>query len=165
MFVIVFWAALLLVAYTYLIYPLLLWLLTAGRRRPDYALLDDWPFASLIIAAYNEEKKVASVLPKIIVTAFQALQLIYFFTAGADEVKCWTIRKGYKAPQAAGTIHTDFERGFICAETMSYDDLAEYGNEQDVKGAGKYRQQGKEYVVKDGDIIYFKFNVTNSGKK
>lgn len=88
-----------------------------------------------------------------------------FFTAGEDEVKCWQIRKGTKAPGAAGTIHTDFERGFICAEVMTYSDLTELKNEQAVKAAGKYRQQGKEYVVQDGDIIFFKFNVTSTGKK
>eukprot|EP00955_Chlamydomonas_euryale_P069901 360622-Chlamydomonas_euryale.AAC.7 len=93
-----------------------------------------------------------------------AIHLIYFFTAGDDEVKCWQIRKGTKAPQAAGTIHTDFERGFICAEVMTYEDLHELGSENAVKASGKYRQQGKEYVVQDGDIIFFKFNVTTKGK-
>ena len=104
-------------------------------------------------------------------------------------MKCWQIRKGTKAPGAAGTIHTDFERGFICAEVMTYADLTELKNEVAVKAAGKYRQQGKEYVVQDGDvsllhcppsasspltfsykhhnpqIIFFKFNVTSTGKK
>lgn len=77
----------------------------------------------------------------------QAIHLIYFFTAGEDEVKCWQIPRGTKAPQAAGCIHTDFERGFICAETMTYADLKELGSEMAVRAAGKYRQQGKEYVV------------------
>lgn len=116
-------------------------------------------------AKYIAETKIPSQLPKIITTGFKAIHLIYFFTAGDDEVKCWQIRKGSKAPQAAGTIHTDFERGFICAEVMTYPDLKELGTERAVKDAGKYRQQGKEYVVQDGDIIYFKFNVTASGKK
>jgi obg-like ATPase 1 len=106
-----------------------------------------------------------SALDKIITTGFKAIHLIYFFTAGEDEVKCWQIRKGTKAPQAAGTIHGDFERGFICAEVMTYADLKELGTEAAVKAAGKYRQQGKEYVVQDGDVIYFKFNVTASAKK
>lgn len=106
-----------------------------------------------------------SALPKIITTGFRAIHLIYFFTAGEDEVKCWQIPKGTKAPQAAGAIHTDFERGFICAEVMTYSDLKELGSENAVKAAGKYRQQGKEYVVQDGDIIFFKFNVTASAKK
>lgn len=115
--------------------------------------------------AYCKEQEAQSALPKIIVTGFKAVHLIYFFTAGPDEVKCWQIRKGSKAPQAAGAIHTDFERGFICAEVMHYDELRELGTESAVKAAGKYRQEGKLYEVHDGDIIYFKFNVTTSGKK
>merc|ERR1711966_393826 len=95
---------------------------------------------------------------------YKALQLLYFFTAGADEVKAWTIRRGYKAPQAAGVIHTDFERGFICAEVMAYEDLKTLGNEGAVKAAGKWRQEGKTYEVADGDVINFKFNVTTKGK-
>ena len=82
----------------------------------------------------------------------------------ASQVKAWCIRKGYKAPQAAGTIHTDFERGFICAEVMAYNDLHEAGNEAKVKALGKYRQEGKEYEVQDGDVIFFKFNVTAKKK-
>merc|ERR1711870_314 len=78
---------------------------------------------------------------------------------GEDEVKAWTLRKGMKAPQAAGTIHTDFEKGFICAEVMAYDVLHELGNEAEVKAAGKYKQEGKTYEVQDGDVIFFKFNV------
>lgn len=116
-------------------------------------------------AKAEAENGAPSALPKIISTGFKSVHLIYFFTAGEDEVKCWQIKRGTKAPQAAGTIHTDFERGFICAEVMTYADLKEQGNENAVKAAGKYRQQGKEYVVQDGDIIYFKFNVTSGGKK
>ncbi|KAJ7541242.1 hypothetical protein O6H91_10G051000 [Diphasiastrum complanatum] len=115
-------------------------------------------------AVYCRENQLQSALPKIIKTGFAAINLIYFFTAGPDEVKCWQIRKQIKAPQAAGTIHTDFERGFICAEVMKFDDLKELGTEAAVKAAGKYKQEGKNYVVQDGDIILFKFNVT-SGKK
>ena len=96
---------------------------------------------------------------------YHTLQLIHFYTCGADEVKCWTIRKGWKAPQAAGTIHTDFERGFIKAEVYSYADWKSLGGVDKVKEAGKYRTEGKEYVVNDGDIIFFKFNVTAEGKK
>jgi len=107
---------------------------------------------------------VTSALNKIITAGFKAVQLQYFFTAGEDEVKCWQIRKGTKAPQAAGAIHTDFERGFICAEVMKFDELKELGTESAVKAAGKYRQEGKGYVVGDSDIIYFKFNVTSSKK-
>lgn len=106
-----------------------------------------------------------SMLSKIIKTGYKALDLIYYFTAGEDEVRCWTIRDGTKAPQAAGVIHTDFEKGFICADVMKYDDFVEAGSESEVKARGKLRQQGKEYVVLDGDICHFKFNVSSSGKK
>ncbi|KAJ1928105.1 Obg-like ATPase [Tieghemiomyces parasiticus] len=119
-------------------------------------------------AAREEElKKLGTVsgLPKIIVAGYQALQLIYFFTGGPDEVRAWTIRRLTKAPQAAGTIHTDFERGFIMAEVMRYNDLVEAGSESGVKAAGKYLMKGKDYVVDDGDIIFFKFNVTANPKK
>ncbi|CAD7090151.1 unnamed protein product [Hermetia illucens] len=108
--------------------------------------------------AYEEETKCHSVLDKIIVTGYKALQLEYFFTAGPDEVKAWTIQKGTKAPQAAGRIHTDFEKGFIMAEVMHYKDFKEEGSEAAAKSAGKYRQQGRNYTVEDGDIIFFKFN-------
>lgn len=108
--------------------------------------------------AFLDEAKVPSILPKIITTGFSTLRLEYFFTAGHDEVRAWTIQKGTKAPQAAGKIHTDFEKGFIMAEVMTFDDYKELGNEAAVKAAGKYRQQGKAYTVLDGDIILFKFN-------
>ncbi|KAF7039333.1 hypothetical protein CFC21_049348 [Triticum aestivum] len=116
-------------------------------------------------AKYCAENQTASLIPKIIKTGFAAIHLIYFFTAGHDEVKCWQIRRQSKAPQAAGAIHTDFERGFICAEVMKFEDLKELGSESAVKAAGKYRQEGKTYVVQDGDIIFFKFNVSGGGKK
>ena len=116
-------------------------------------------------AKYCEENKIQSALPKIIKTGFSAINLIYFFTAGPDEVKCWQIRRQTKAPQAAGAIHTDFEKGFICAEVMKFEDLKEHSSESAVKAAGKYKQEGKTYVVQDGDIIFFKFNVSGGGKK
>jgi obg-like ATPase 1 len=100
-----------------------------------------------------------SILPRVLKMGYKSLHLIHYFTAGADEVRAWTIRDGKSAPEAAGVIHTDFERGFICAEVMAYDDLKELGSEEEVKKAGKLRQQGKKYIVQDGDIIYFKFNV------
>jgi len=108
--------------------------------------------------AYLEENKCTSALEKIIIQGYKSLQLMYYFTGGHDEVKAWTIQKGTKAPQAAGRIHTDFEKGFIMAEVMKFADLKEEGTEATVKAAGKYRQQGKLYVVEDGDIILFKFN-------
>lgn len=104
-------------------------------------------------------------LNKIILAGYNALQLCYYFTAGEKEVRAWTVRRGTKAPGAAGVIHSDFERGFIMAEVMKYDDLKELGNEAAVKAGGKYRQCGREYVVEDGDIIVFKFNVTAAKKK
>jgi len=107
---------------------------------------------------YLEEVQATSALDKIIVQGYKALQLQYFFTAGHDEVKAWTIQKGFKAPQAAGRIHTDFEKGFIMAEVMKFEDFKNEGTEAACKAAGKYRQQGRNYVVEDGDIIFFKFN-------
>jgi GTP-binding protein YchF len=91
--------------------------------------------------------------------AYELLGLDTYFTAGEKEVRAWTIHHGTKAPQAAGVIHTDFEKGFIRAEVMKYDDLLQYGSEQAVKEAGKLAIEGKEYVVEDGDIMHFRFNV------
>ena len=98
-------------------------------------------------------------LNKLIITGYKLLGLETFFTAGEKEVKAWTIRKGYSAPKAAGVIHTDFERGFIKAEVYTYDDLMEFKSEGNIKEKGKLRQEGKNYIVQDGDIIFFKFNV------
>mmetsp|Transcript_114901 Transcript_114901/g.297810 ORF Transcript_114901/g.297810 Transcript_114901/m.297810 type:complete len:404 (+) Transcript_114901:68-1279(+) len=112
-----------------------------------------------------KELEVTSALPKMINTAFKMVNLALFYTAGPDEVRAWIIRRGYKAPQAAGVIHTDFERGFICAEVMAFDELKEKGSESAMKAAGRYRQEGKTYEVQDGDVIFFKFNVTTAGKK
>lgn len=114
---------------------------------------------------YLEENKTQSALAKIIKTGFSSLQLEYFFTAGVDEVRAWTIKKGTKAPQAAGKIHTDFEKGFIMAEVMKFEDFKAEGCETAVKSAGKYRQQGRNYIVEDGDIIFFKFNTPQQSKK
>ncbi len=98
-------------------------------------------------------------LNRLIKASYNLLGLITFLTAGEDESRAWTIKKGFLAPQAAGVIHTDFEKGFIRAEVMAYDDLFKLGNEKAVKEAGLLRSEGKDYVVKDGDIIEFKFNV------
>lgn len=92
-------------------------------------------------------------------SAYHLLGLRTYFTAGVEECRAWTIRAGDTAPKAAGVIHTDFERGFIKAEVYSYDDYIKYGSEAKIKEAGKYRLEGKEYIVKDGDVIFFKFNV------
>lgn len=98
-------------------------------------------------------------LDKLIYQTYSLLGLRTFFTAGEKEVKAWTFREGMKAPQCAGIIHSDFERGFIRAEIMSYDDLLQYGTELKVKEAGKMRLEGKDYGMQDGDICYFRFNV------
>jgi ribosome-binding ATPase YchF (GTP1/OBG family) len=87
------------------------------------------------------------------------LDLITFLTAGPKEARAWTIPRGTKAPQAAGAIHSDFEKGFIRAETIAYDDFVACGGEQGAKDAGKMRLEGAEYVVQDGDIMHFRFNV------
>ena len=98
-------------------------------------------------------------LDRMIRAGYELLGLITYFTAGKDEVRAWTIPKGTKAPQAAGKIHTDFEKGFIRAEVFHYDDLMKLKTEQAVKAAGLLRSEGKEYAVKDGDIMLFRFNV------
>ena len=90
---------------------------------------------------------------------YKLLGLETFFTAGPDENRAWTIRKNSTAPKAAGTIHTDFERGFIKADVYSLADLEQYKTEAAIRAAGKMRSEGKEYIVKNGDIIFFKFNV------
>ena len=98
-------------------------------------------------------------LNKVIRSSFKLLGLQNFFTCGEKEVKSWTISKGSTAPQAAGNIHSDFERGFIKADTFHYTDLIENGSEKALKEMGLIRQEGKDYIVKDGDCIFFKFNV------
>ena len=98
-------------------------------------------------------------LDRLISKSYELLGLISYLTSGADETRAWTIKKGTKAPQAAGKIHTDFERGFIRAEVIAYDDLMANGTMQAAKEKGLVRSEGKEYVVKDGDIILFRFNV------
>ena len=98
-------------------------------------------------------------LAKIIRAGYNLLGLQTYFTAGPKEVRAWTFVKGMKAPQCAGIIHTDFERGFIRAETISYDDYVQFGGEQGCKDAGKIRSEGKDYVVQDGDLMNFLFNV------
>ena len=98
-------------------------------------------------------------LGELIKAAYETLGLQSFLTAGKKECRAWTIKKGATAPEAAGTIHTDFERGFIAAQICNYSDLKEFGSEQAVKAAGKLRTEGKTYVMQDGDVVEFKFNV------
>jgi hypothetical protein len=98
-------------------------------------------------------------LARVIRAGYDLLHLITFFTAGPKEARAWTVEKGAKAPQAAGVIHTDFERGFIRAETIAYADFVKFGGEAGAKEAGRMRSEGKEYVVQDGDVMLFRFNV------
>ncbi len=98
-------------------------------------------------------------LNKIIRVSFEKLGLISYFTAGVVEVRAWTIKKGWKAPKAASVIHNDFEKGFIRAEVISYEDFVAYGGESGAKEAGKMRLEGKDYIVQDGDVMHFRFNV------
>src|ERR687884_2222767 len=98
-------------------------------------------------------------LNRVIRAVYTLLGLQPYFTAGPKEVRAWTVPAGATAPQAAGVIHTDFERGFIRAEVATYDDFVAHGGEQGAKEAGKLRLEGKEYVVRDGDVIHFRFNV------
>jgi len=115
--------------------------------------------------AYLEENKSRSMIPKIVTTGFKALNLINFFTVGEDEVRAWVLRDGMTAPKAAGCIHTDFEKKFIRAEVMKYEDLKTLGSEAEVKNSGKYTTQGKAYVVEDGDILLIKHGAGGGGKK
>jgi GTP-binding protein YchF len=98
-------------------------------------------------------------LDRLLRSAYKLLKLNTYFTAGVQEVRAWTIKEGWTAPQAAGVIHTDFEKGFIKAEVMAYADMLKYGSELACKEAGRLRIEGKEYIVKDGDIMHFRFNV------
>ena len=98
-------------------------------------------------------------LDRLIRAGYELLHLVTYFTAGPKEARAWTVTRGTRAPQAAGVIHTDFERGFIRAEVTSYDDYVAFKGENGAKEAGKLRVEGKEYVVRDGDVMHFRFNV------
>jgi ribosome-binding ATPase YchF (GTP1/OBG family) len=98
-------------------------------------------------------------LDRVIHAAYERLGLQTYFTAGPKEVRAWTVRRGSTAPQAAGVIHTDFEKGFIRAEVIAYDDYIKHKGEQGAKEAGRMRLEGKEYIVQDGDVMHFRFNV------
>ncbi len=98
-------------------------------------------------------------LTQVIGEGYKLLKFITFFTIGPKEARAWTLKKDRKAPQAAGEIHTDFERGFICAETVAYEDYIEHKGEQGAKAVGKFRQEGRDYVVRDGDVFHFRFNI------
>ncbi|MBO9636148.1 MAG: redox-regulated ATPase YchF [Chitinophagaceae bacterium] len=107
----------------------------------------------------EEYKMTEPALNRLIRSTYKLLDLYTYFTAGVQEVRAWTIHEGWKAPQAASVIHTDFEKGFIKAEVIGYDDYIQYGSEAAAREAGKLRIEGKEYIVKDGDVMHFRFNV------
>ena len=107
----------------------------------------------------EEYKMKEPALNRLITSAYRLLNLNTYFTAGVQEVRAWTIHQGWKAPQAASVIHTDFEKGFIKAEVISYEDFIQYGSEAAARDNGRLRIEGKEYVVKDGDVMHFRFNV------
>ena len=131
-------------------------LVLAAKTEADIAELDSYEDRQLFLAEVGLEE---SGVNRLIKSAFRLLNLETFITAGEMEVKAWTYRKGWKAPQCAGVIHTDFEKGFIRAEVIKYDDYIAYGSEAAVREAGKMGVEGKEYVVQDGDIMHFRFNV------
>ena len=107
----------------------------------------------------DEYRMTEPALDRLIKSAYTLLDLSTYFTAGVQEVRAWTIHKGWKAPQAAGVIHTDFEKGFIKAEVIAYNDFVQYGSEAAARENGKLRIEGKEYAVQDGDVMHFRFNV------
>ncbi len=131
-------------------------LVIAGELEAEIAELDDEDDRK----AFLEDAGLAEPgVNKLIRAAYDILNLQSFFTIGKTENRAWTIRKGMTAPQAAGVIHSDLERGFIRAEVIKYDDFIKYGSEQAVKEAGKFRVEGKNYIVEDGDILHIRFNV------
>ena len=127
----------------------------SARVEEEIAELDDDEKAEFLEAIGLSE----SGIDKLTQVAYRLLGLGTYFTAGEKEVRAWTFKRGIKAPGAAGIIHSDFEKGFIRAVTMSYDDLVQYGSEKAVKEAGRLREEGQEYIVQDGDILEFLFNV------
>lgn len=139
----------------------------AGLTESDTAILVSAKLEEELIALSPEEGAAmmkelgihSSGLDRLIQGAYDALGLQTYFTAGVKEVRAWTVRKGATAPEAAGVIHTDFEKGFIRAETISYNDFVQAGSELKAKEAGKMRTEGKEYIVQDADVMHFRFNV------
>ena len=128
----------------------------AAKTEEDIASLDSYEDKQLFLDELGLEE---SGVNRLIKKAYHLLNLQTFITAGEMEVKAWTFHKGWKAPQCAGVIHTDFEKGFIRAEVIKYEDYLQYGSESAVREAGKLGIEGKEYVVQDGDIMHFRFNV------
>ena len=131
-------------------------LVVAARTESEIAELDTWEERREFLAEIGLEESGVS---RLIRAAYRLLDLQTYFTAGPDEVRAWTFIRGSKAPKCAGIIHTDFEKGFIRAEVIKYDDFVALGGESGVREAGKMGVEGKEYVVQDGDIMHFRFNV------
>ncbi|SUB77292.1 redox-regulated ATPase YchF [Porphyromonas macacae] len=131
-------------------------LIVAAQTESEIAELETYEERQMFL---EEIGLAESGVSRLIKAAYKLLNLETYFTAGSDEVRAWTYAKGSKAPQCAGIIHTDFEKGFIRAEVIKYDDFVALGSEQAVKEAGKMNVEGKEYVVQDGDIMHFRFNV------
>ncbi len=131
-------------------------LMIAAATEADIAELEDFEERQLFLEDLGLKE---SGVNKLIKLAYKLLQLETYFTAGVKEVRAWTYKRGFKAPQAAGVIHSDFEKGFIRAEVIKYNDFVTLGSEQACKEAGKMAVEGKDYVVKDGDIMHFRFNV------
>ena len=130
-------------------------MLISAKIEAELALLEEEERAEYLQELGLEEPG----LNRVIRAGYGLLGLRTYFTCGPKEARAWTIREGWTAPQAAGVIHGDFERGFIKAETVAYEDYVAAGGEAGARDAGKLRQEGKEYVVQDGDVMHFKFNV------
>jgi len=131
-------------------------LIITAQMESEIAALENYEEKQMFLSELGLDEPGVS---KLIKKAYKLLNLQTYFTAGVKEVRAWTIEKGWTAPQAAGVIHSDFEKGFIKAEVISYDDFIKYGSEAACREAGKLRIEGKEYIVQDGDIMHFRFNV------
>jgi hypothetical protein len=131
-------------------------LIIGAKIESDITELETYEERQMFLDELNLEEPGVN---RLIRSAYHLLKLQTYFTAGVKEVRAWTITKGMTAPQAAGVIHTDFEKGFIRAEVMKYNDFVTLGSESAVKDAGKFKVEGKEYIVEDGDVMHFRFNV------
>ncbi|MBP9507647.1 MAG: YchF family ATPase, partial [Bacteroides sp.] len=131
-------------------------LVVAAKTESDIAELETYEDRQMFLAEVGLEE---SGVARLIKSAYKLLNLETYFTCGVQEVRAWTYEKGWKAPQCAAVIHTDFEKGFIRAEVIKYNDFIQYGSEAAIKEVGKLSVEGKEYVVQDGDIMHFRFNV------
>lgn len=131
-------------------------LVVAAKIESEIAEFETYEEREMFLSEIGLEESGVS---RLIKSAYKLLNLQTYFTAGVQEVRAWTFEKGWKAPQCAGVIHTDFEKGFIRAEVIKYEDFIQYGSESAVKEAGKISVEGKEYIVKDGDVMHFRFNV------